>query len=228
MLNFDYFAGCGLGLMFLPQLTIVTEWFHKRLAAATGISVGGSGLGIAAFAYISNTTMNYLDWKWAMMIMAGLMALCIPFALTFREPPHKAALSENLKTEVSFKAALRETINFKVLRNPLFAYFVLVNTVASSVYYVPLIVASDRVKRSQMGDSSHGALLMVYYGLINFVARAASGFLADLPHVNRTFLYGVAITLMGVVVALTNFAHSFVLMAWAYVGLGVTDGEWLG
>lgn len=211
--------------MFLPQVTIVTDWFDKRLSFATGIAVCGSGFGMAIFALVSDHFIQYLNWKGAMLVLASLMSLCVFFALTFQDPPNKVALNAKMKKEATFKGAIKETFNFKILRNPFFAYFVAVNTLNSLVYYLPLILTSDRMIRLGFGVSRDGALLMVYFGFSNAFSRSFFGFISDLPGVNRTLLYGVSVTAMGVVVALTTFANSLIHMQLLYVGLGITEGQ---
>lgn len=206
-------------------MTIVTDWFDKRLSFATGIAVCGSGFGMAIFALVSDHFIQYLNWKGAMLILAALMSLCILFALTFQDPPYKVALNAKVQKEATFRRAIKETFNFKILRNPFFAYFVAVNTLNSLVYYLPLILTSDRMIRLGFGNSRDGASLMVFFGLSNAFSRSFFGFMADLPGVNRTLLYGVSVTAMGVVVAVTTFASNLIHMQLLYVGLGITEGQ---
>ena len=212
--------------MFLPQVTIVTDWFDKRLSFATGIAVCGSGFGMAIFALMSDWLIQEFTWRGAMLILASLMFLCVFFSATFREPPYKRAAKEKLQKEVSFKAAVKESLNFRVLGNPMFAYFVLINTIASLVYYVPLLLTSDRLIRLGLGNSRDGATLMVFFGLSNGVARTAFGYISDMRGVNRTIMYAIAVISMGIVVALTNMATALTHMQILYVGLGITEGKW--
>lgn len=207
--------------MFLPQVTIVAEWFDKRLSFATGIAVCGSGFGMAIFALVSEMLIDKFTWKIAMLILAGLMSTCVFFAWTFTEPPNKPKLKPK---EATFTNALKETFNFTILRNPLFVYFVILNFIGSSVYYVPLILTSDRMIRLGFGNRQNGASLMVFFGISNGIARTFFGYLSDFKGVNRTLLYGFGIILMGIVVALTTLASSLVHMQVLYVGLGITEG----
>ena len=219
------FSGAGLGLIFLPQVTIVTEWFDKRLSFATGIAVCGSGFGMAIFALMSDWLIQEFNWRGAMLILAVMMFLCVLFSCTFRDPPYKRVANEKLRREASFKNAIRETFNFKILRNPIFAYFVIINSIASAAYYVPMLITTDRITRLKLGNTRDAAGLWVFFGISNGIARTVFGYISDMPGVNRTLLYAMAVFSMGVVMAFTNFASSLVQMQMLYIGLGITEGK---
>lgn len=67
-----FFVGIGLGLLYLPNVIAVSYYFQERRAMATGIAVCGAGVGCFIFAPFGRFLMDTLDWKNAMMIMAGI------------------------------------------------------------------------------------------------------------------------------------------------------------
>lgn len=44
--------GIGYGLIFLPAVVIVGQYFSEKRALATGIAVCGSGIGTSLFSYV--------------------------------------------------------------------------------------------------------------------------------------------------------------------------------
>lgn len=46
-------AGVGYGLVFLPAIVIVGQYFSERRALATGIATCGSGIGTTLLSYVS-------------------------------------------------------------------------------------------------------------------------------------------------------------------------------
>ena len=227
-------CGFGFGLIYLPQVTIVTDWFEKRISLATGISVAGSGFGIALFAYFSTEMFNHYDWHTVMLFLAGIMFLCVFFALTFSTPPTGLSSIEEekqkkAKASVSsletVKEALRSSCNFSMLRELPFLYLILSNALASLVYYIPFLISSDRMVRAGFGTAADGLMLMVYFGISNGFARFIVGYIADLPWVNRTVFFGLSNMTMGVLVALTTFANNLSSMNILYVLLGIADGK---
>lgn len=51
--TFGIVGGVGFGLIFLPAVVIVGQYFSNKRALATGIAVCGSGIGTSAFSYVS-------------------------------------------------------------------------------------------------------------------------------------------------------------------------------
>lgn len=45
----QYLKGCGLGLVFLTAVVIVTQHFHKYRSLASGIALSGCGCGAFVF-----------------------------------------------------------------------------------------------------------------------------------------------------------------------------------
>ncbi|KAJ6215728.1 hypothetical protein RDWZM_010228 [Blomia tropicalis] len=294
-LTLGVLVGTGMGLMFLPQVTIVTEWFDRRLAFATGIAVCGSGFGMAFFALISDWLIEMFAWRGAMLILAGTMALCAISSATFIEPPYKQwqrrrqrqlplkcsaknknnvkktttttktidrsiminsinhtnldvktlplpssierisstnnknEKNKNKKTKTNNKAtlihrAIGEALNFSVMKDRTFLYFVIANSIGSVVYYVPMLITTDRVVRSEMGNTRDGATLMVFFGLANGLSRTGFGYISDWKNINRVFLYSAAVMSMGIIVAGTNLANTLASMQLLYIAFGITEG----
>jgi len=56
-------AGIGFGLMYLPSIAMVSFYFDKRRALATGLAVCGSGVGTFALAPFFNYLVDEYGWK---------------------------------------------------------------------------------------------------------------------------------------------------------------------
>lgn len=80
-------GGFGFGLMYLPAIVIVTSYFEKRRAFATGIAVCGSGIGTAIMSSLIEYLIDEMGWKGAMLVVAGVMLLCCLFGILFRPLP---------------------------------------------------------------------------------------------------------------------------------------------
>jgi MFS family permease len=83
------FAGLGLGFIYLPAIVMVTTYFDKKRAFATGIAVCGSGMGTLIFAPLTEHLIAHHGWRWAMAIVAALVLSCIVFAAMFRPLKYK-------------------------------------------------------------------------------------------------------------------------------------------
>jgi MFS family permease len=58
-------TGCGFGCLFLPAVTIVSQYFSTRKAFATGIASLGSGIGEFSISALVQTTGAHLDNRWS-------------------------------------------------------------------------------------------------------------------------------------------------------------------
>lgn len=59
-------------MLYLPNVIAVSYYFQERRAMATGIAVCGAGVGCFIFAPFGRFLMDTLDWKNAMLIVAGI------------------------------------------------------------------------------------------------------------------------------------------------------------
>lgn len=79
MVTFGLMGGVGFGLIYLPAIVSVNQYFSKKRALATGIAVCGSGLGAFVFAPFCQYLLTIYNWKGALMILAGLSLNCAVF-----------------------------------------------------------------------------------------------------------------------------------------------------
>lgn len=68
-------VGCGIGLLYIPSLPILSQWFVKRRSLANGLSAAGSGIGGASFAWGTEAIIHRLDISWALRL-TGIITFC--------------------------------------------------------------------------------------------------------------------------------------------------------
>jgi len=76
--------GTGFGLMYCPAIVIVTMYFEKYRALATGVTVCGAGVGTASFSVIISFLITRFGWRQVFLIYAGIVLLCVPCGLLYR------------------------------------------------------------------------------------------------------------------------------------------------
>ncbi|GAU87242.1 hypothetical protein RvY_00124 [Ramazzottius varieornatus] len=81
---FGIVTGLGAGLIYLPAIVSVTQWFEKRRSFATGIAVCGSGLGTFAFPPLTEMLIEQYNWNGALLIIAGIVFNNCVFGMLFR------------------------------------------------------------------------------------------------------------------------------------------------
>jgi hypothetical protein len=81
----------GFGLIYLPAIVSVGFYFEKKRAIATGIAVSGSGIGTFIFSPANAALLEAYDWKYMLMIHAGIILNGCVCAMLMRplEPPKR-------------------------------------------------------------------------------------------------------------------------------------------
>jgi MFS family permease len=69
-------VGMGCGLIYVPSLPIVSQWFNKRRGLANGITSAGSGIGGLAMSFAIQTAIEKLGIAWALRI-TGIVVLAV-------------------------------------------------------------------------------------------------------------------------------------------------------
>ncbi|PAA66869.1 hypothetical protein BOX15_Mlig013653g1 [Macrostomum lignano] len=84
ILTYGFLGGFGFGMMYLPALVMVGQYFDKRRALATGIAVCGSGVGAFVFAYLAEFLIDTFTWRGATLIVAGIALNGVVFGALLR------------------------------------------------------------------------------------------------------------------------------------------------
>ncbi|KAL4225285.1 hypothetical protein ACF0H5_015973 [Mactra antiquata] len=93
--------GIGVGFVFLPTTTNLSQYFKKYRSVANCISImGGSGGGLL-FSYLIPSLVETFSFSGAMMIIGGLQLHMVIFGLLLRPPSFFTQRKQNAKTKVS-------------------------------------------------------------------------------------------------------------------------------
>ena len=95
--------GLGLGIIYLPRLDCITQYFDKKRPFVTGVAICGSGIGTFIFAPLTewlvgsltflefgkfiHRLLEYTDWQMALIILSGICLLNCGFGLLFKPLP---------------------------------------------------------------------------------------------------------------------------------------------
>ncbi|XP_026846740.1 monocarboxylate transporter 12 [Drosophila persimilis] len=84
IITIGFGTGLGFGLIYLPAIVSVTQYFDSKRSLATGIAVCGSGFGTFVFAPLTEYLIGSYGWRGAMLIIGGIVLNCIIFGAMFR------------------------------------------------------------------------------------------------------------------------------------------------
>jgi cyanate permease len=220
--DYGLFLACGflIGLVSIiasptAYISLLPQWFSRRLGLAVAIGMFGSGFGQFAMAHAHGELLTRFDWRtcWAVMALV-VAAIGIPVALfAARDRPELRALRR-----ARDEAAIEGATLGEALRSPLFwtatpsFFLVMLVTAAMLTHLAPLL--SDR---GWAIDDAAGAVAIV--GLVSLAGRAVSGALLD------RFGFGVLgatlfpLQAVGSALLLAGGSDTLIYVAAAFVGL---------
>ncbi|KAH8398001.1 hypothetical protein KR222_009387 [Zaprionus bogoriensis] len=109
-------TGLGFGLIYLPAIVSVTQYFEAKRSLATGIAVCGSGFGTFVFAPLVELLISNYGWRGAMLIFGGIVLNCIIFGAMFRPleaprpKPAKAVIIDQNVTHAELEPLKANTV----------------------------------------------------------------------------------------------------------------------
>ncbi|KAI0718179.1 MFS general substrate transporter [Cerioporus squamosus] len=74
-------VGIGGGILYMPVIKLLPEWFSERRGLAGGIIFSGTGVGGFAFPFLLNFLLDKVGLRWTLRIWAIGTSLCTAIAL---------------------------------------------------------------------------------------------------------------------------------------------------
>jgi len=208
--------GLGLGIIYLPRLDCITQYFDKKRPFVTGIAICGSGIGTFIMAPLTDVLLNTYDWKICLVILGGLCFVNCIFGLMFKPLPkcqdedsigcerlgdtNSETLLRAEEDQGSHKETFREMM--LLLRDWAFMLFAVSNFLTSLGYPIPYTFVPDNALRLGLTETQ-GSYLVGLIGISNTIARVVLGALSQ--KLNRLFLYNTCLVICGLTMAVSNF-----------------------
>ena len=60
--------GVGIGFIYIPSMSIISQWFDRKRSLANGISSAGSGIGGLIFSFMTQAIIRNINLAWAFRI----------------------------------------------------------------------------------------------------------------------------------------------------------------
>lgn len=83
LVTYGVIGGFGLGMVYLPAVVAVGQWFDKKRAFATGFAMVGSGVGVFVFPPLMLWLIDVYRWRGVLYILAGIILNCAVYGMTF-------------------------------------------------------------------------------------------------------------------------------------------------
>ena len=226
-LAFGGITAIGMSLVgWIPAVVLIRGWFPARVATMVGIASAGIGVGIFGFVPLAQFLIDWVGWRWAYRVLAGLIVgWVIPATLGLvRDPPLVEATylaSESRRGRVAasgrpywtLAAAVRSWRFWGLAANYFTGNFV---TQMLMIHQVAYLV--DHRITAFAASGVGGAV-----GLVSIVGKIGWGWLSD--RTNRELTYSLAFVCVALSIAALVLAgrHPTPLLLYLYaalIGLG--------
>ena len=214
--------------MYQPSLVILTYYFDKRLARASGLAQTGTGLGLFVVPPLLQFLIDQYGWQGALLVLAGVVAnnaacaaLYRPSALELEtKSAHQSSGSSGM---ISLIKSGINTLDLNLLRNLRCNCLFLANFLFVLAYtaIMQFLVA----KAVHVGISDlRAAFLVSLIGISSVIARLTHGYIVDYHIMTGTLLSAITCLISAVYCVLNPLYDNYVYLATLSVVFGLSTG----
>ena len=187
----------GLGLYWIPILSILPRWFVRKRGLMMGILASGIGVGQLIFPPTVNWLISAYGWRTSFLIIGSIVVGVVIIAAQFlRQDPRQMGLLPYGESEIKLENSITETGGFsfhEAIRTRQF--WVLSLIYFSWVFSVSVIVVHSVIHAIGIGMSpASAANILAIIGITGIIGRITSGRLADVFGIKPVLI--ISFTLM--------------------------------
>jgi len=212
--TYGVLGGFGLGLMYVPSVVAVGQYFSKRLSLATGICVCGSGAGTFAFAPLAAVFIKKWGWRGCNRLLALSCLACSLCGLLMTPGKiNKTKKTEDKKIQQSSWLVIMSSIPFLLV---MAGNLPTVMAIYTTYTYLPAMAEAAGV------SVSDASFLISIIGVTNTLGRILSGWLTDLPGASAlvvTIVTSALACIFPALMPITSSSYSALLAVSAIFGL---------
>lgn len=205
--------GIGIGFVYIPSMTIISQWFDKKRSLANGISSAGSGVGGIIFSFVTQAIIDNISLWWAFRITCIVSCTVLLIATLLAKNRN-----ETIKpAQRGFDTKLLRKLDVLLLLS--WGFIVMLG-------YVVLLYSLPNFATSIGLSSSQGATVNAMLNLGTAIGRPTIGFASD--RFGRMEVAGVVTLVCGLATfAIWVPANSFgVLIFFALFSGGMLGAYW--
>lgn len=183
--------GAGASLVYTPSLTILGHYFKKRLGVVNGVVTAGSSIFTIGLSYTNQYILDNHGLLPCLQLLACLTSLLILCGLTFvpvicddeEQPVEKKEKSKTRKM-------IEKLVYLENWKNKKYIIWTIAIPLAQFGYFVPYCHLPQFAKdipldSDEKVNGEKAAKLIMCLGICSGIGKIASGFIADLPMINR-------------------------------------------
>ncbi|XP_043539318.1 monocarboxylate transporter 13-like [Chiloscyllium plagiosum] len=224
-LSIGVLTGFGWALVFTPTMAMISRYFKRRRALATGLAFTGVGVASFFFSPLFQLLIDVYGWRGAIQILSAMMLnLCVCAALlrpiTIQEDLLVASRghSANGKKSTEFWNKVTSAFDLTLFLHRGFMVYSFAVTLMTTGYFVPYIHLVAHGKNLGLSDYKAAFLLSVT-AIAETIARLFSGWLADLKLIRKIhmlFLWSIVTGISLLLIPVGSTYYSLVGVSFFY------------
>lgn len=183
MLLFCSFVGLGVGLVYIPAITVVQRWFVRQRSKASGLALAGTGLGTLVGPVLAGVLLQQMDWRSTLQCFAlGVAVLGLGAAWLLVGQPEDVGQQPDgdalVRAPSPANAAAQGVTRPQALRSARFWWYFVSIFLASIGLFVALVHITPQARALGVAPTQ-SALLIGLIGVGNVLGRLVLGGLGD-------------------------------------------------
>jgi len=204
--------GLGASLGLFPSFVILTKYFKRRLALASGIALSGAAIGSLAYGPLVEALYSKYGIAVTFRTLAGFQSLMFFSALTFRPVEKEIAQIE-----------CQRKCDCGIFSNRGYVIWVAALSTFMLVFLVPF-VHLVRFAEDRGVNKTQASLLTGYLAIGVLVGSLVFGFVCDLPRFNRLKVCQLTLLSMAISCCIVTLATKYEWICVYAFAFGVLDG----
>ena len=202
------FLGFGLGISYVPCLSIIALYYPRHQTLAFSVATSGVGLGVMVFPFLIEYLAEFYGWRGATLITAGMvLQLCVLGAFlnkpTLSSLQHSGQLQESTREPEDSSA-----FNLKVFQNISYVSFCIHNLLYWFAHSVVSIHLPTYAYSLGLSNQKVGLLISVT-GLTGFIGKFPVGFVTLHQCASPIRVYTLGLILCCLVTIMLPLATSY-------------------
>ena len=213
-------TGLGLGLCYIPSITIIGMYFGRNRSLAMGIAVTGLGAGPITFPPLLTYLDHLVGWRGAILLSAGFYLHSVAFAALLRDRSlgqTKKGDSAAAKEKAALNNSHRRSAHLKnipllvfCIQNLIFSFGLSVINVHIGAFAISIGYTSDQA-----------SMLFFSMGVASAISRILYGITVKVPFLRPIRVFTFTVFLCGIFTIAYPFGKSYPVLVALVSSIGV-------
>ncbi|ODQ83249.1 hypothetical protein BABINDRAFT_159684 [Babjeviella inositovora NRRL Y-12698] len=223
--------GVSFSLVFTSSIAVLPNWFYKKRALASGITVSGSGLGGIVFSLSCNSLMQKTgSHRWPyIMVAITTCTMCSICIILIQEHPKTSPKYKSIAPRPSLWVVMKVVLNPSIVINPEVNY-VAIWFACCNAAYITLLFSMSTYASSVGLTHGQGSVITAILNAGQFVGRPMLGHFSDkCGRIN----FSIVISLIVVVLLFAYWINAttygsiigFALLCGLTLGIGAVNNQ---